>query len=179
MKRNGNFLFFVFVGQKSKKVLFSYVSVKEEIKSVIARNKREKKEEKKMTQDGKFLSIEDFRANATGADYEELWNFYQSGTKNFPTTKEPKPECRFQFSSTAAKKELDEWRQRKKDVLEQPIEAVKLTFTEKKQDFRKHSLLITEEQWNRLQKVYDQYPVMGKQYVLHAFLEYSLTRLGV
>lgn len=174
-------MFFVFVGQKSKKVLFSYVSVKEEIKSVIARNKREKKEEKKMTQDGKFLSIEDFRANATEADYEELWNFYQSGTKNFPTTKEPKPECRFQFSDGSARKELDKWRKRKEQAAleQQPVEAVKLTFAEEKQDFRKHSLLITEEQWNRLQKVYDQYPVMGKQYVLHAFLEYALTRLGV
>lgn len=35
-----------------------------------------------------------------------------------------------------------------------------------------------EEQWNKLQKVYDHYPVMGKQYVLHAFPEYVLTRLG-
>lgn len=134
-----------------------------------------------MAQDGKFISIEDFRANAKEEDYEALENFYYTGTKNFPTKAEPKPECRFQFSSTAAKKELDEWRQRKEqDAIEEKLaEAVKLTFTEEKQDFQKHSLLITNAHWERLQALYDKYPVMGKQYVLHAFLEYALTRLGV
>lgn len=45
---------------------------------------------------------------------------------------------------------------------QQPVEAVKLAFAEEKQDFPKRSLLITNEHWERLQKVYDKYPVMGK-----------------
>lgn len=133
-----------------------------------------------MTQDGKFVSVEDFRANAAEADYEELWNLYQLGTKNFPRGKEPGEEYRFLFSATSAKKLLDEWRQRKEQAdLKQPVEAVKLTFAEEKQEFQKRSLLLTEEHWERLQKIFNKYPTRGKQYVLHAFLEYALTRLGV
>lgn len=37
-----------------------------------------------------------------------------------------------------------------------------MAFAEEKQDFPKRSLLITNEHWERLQKVYDKYPVMGK-----------------
>lgn len=139
-----------------------------------------------MTEDGKFVSKQDFAENATEKDYMDLWNTYKSkgGSMLFPTKKDPRPDFKYQFGATSAKELLDKWQEQKaakeQPTLEgQPVQKVKLTFTEEKQDFRKHSLLITEEQWNRLQALYDKYPVMGKQYVLHAFLEYSLTRLGV
>lgn len=140
-----------------------------------------------MTEDGKFVSVPDFRENATDEDYRELWNLYQSGTRNFPTKAEPKPDCRFQFSATAAKNLLDERKQEKRangqweSIMKEHIigEPVGLKFSEVKLEFTKRSMQMTANQWNRLQKVFDMYPITNKNYVLHAVLEYALTQLGV
>ena len=120
--------------------------------------------------DGKFVSIEDFRKNAVESDFEELWNLYQSGVKNFPTTAEPKPECRFQFSASAAKGELDKWMEEKENT------SKELKIDGSKKVFEKHSIEVTKEQWEKLQSIYDRYSDRKKQYVLHALLEEILNK---
>lgn len=119
---------------------------------------------------GKFESIEDFRKNATEKDYEDLMEFYQSGVKNFPTEKEPKPNCKYQFSSSAAKGELDKWAKAKAKAAEE------LKFDDRKKEFEKHSFEVTKDQWERLQKVYDRYASRSKKYVLNALLEEVISK---
>lgn len=121
-------------------------------------------------ENGKFVSIEDFRQNAQESDYEELWNLYQSGTKNFPTKAEPKPDCRFQFSATAAKDALDRWMEEKKGATR------KLQIDDHKKEFEKHSIEVTKDQWDRLQTIYDQYASRSKKYVLNALLEEIISK---
>ena len=121
-------------------------------------------------ENGKFVSIEDFRKNATDNDYEELWNLYQSGVKNFPTKAEPKPNCRFQFSSSAAKEVLDKWMEEKEVLSKQ------LIIDDHKKVFEKHSIEVTKDQWDRLQTIYDQYASRSKKYVLNALLEEIISK---
>lgn len=120
--------------------------------------------------DGRFVSIDDFRKNATELDYEELWNLYQCGVKNFPTAAEPKPDCRFQFSASAAKGELDKWMEEKEST------SKELKIDGSKKAFEKHSIEITHEQWEKLQAIYDRYSDRKKQYILHALLEEILNK---
>lgn len=120
--------------------------------------------------DGRFVSIEDFRKNAKESDFEELWNLYQSGVKNFPTKEEPKPECKFQFSASAAKGELDKWMEEKESS------SKELKIDGHKKEFEKHSIEVTHEQWEKLQAIYDRYSDRKKQYVLHALLEETLNK---
>lgn len=145
-----------------------------------------------MTEDGKFVSVPDFRANAREEDYEELWNLYQQGTRNFPKKGERSPDSRFQFSASAAKVLLDDWQQRRGTDIRGNnlgvqegvpvgglISSMPLKISEVKLDFEKHSLLLTEEHWQRLQAVFDRYPTRGKNYVLHAVMERALAGLDV
>lgn len=131
-----------------------------------------------MTENGQFVSVLDFRVNAKESDYQELWNFYQSGTRNFPTKKGPKPECRFQFGATSAKELLTEWIQGKEQNQE-PVRPKNDTTGEKstplfddtKKEFAKRSVMMTDANWDRLQKIYDKYASRSKHYVLDALLE--------
>ena len=145
-----------------------------------------------MTTSRKFTSIEDFSLNATLDDVVELFDFYLeylAETNNFPSPKEPKPDCKYQFSAAEAKQELDKWTYNghplvstvgKKHPLVFAIEQKQpLKFVEKKQKFTKRSVMMTEDHWHRLQKLYDMYPTMSKHYVFQALLEDALSRLGV
>lgn len=132
-----------------------------------------------MTENGQFLSVPDFRENATEEDYQELYNFYQTGTKNFPTRKEPKPDCRFQFGATSAKELLTKWIQKKGPSQEESHEPVRQDaagdnatpmFDDAKKDFTKRSVLMTDANWDRLQAIYDRYASRSKHYVLDALL---------
>ena len=156
-----------------------------------------------MTSDGKFTSIEDFHENATKNDAMELFEFYCNyliGGEKFPTKEEPNPKCRFQFLASEAKQEMHKVKisdvegktlgdaveiLEKKLVEKAPLlesttkEKPPLKFVEERQKFTKRSVMMTEDHWHRLQKLYDMYPTMSKHYVLQAFLEDALSRLGV
>lgn len=154
-----------------------------------------------MTTDGKFESIEDFSKNATMDDAMELFKFYckyLKGTVKFPTKEEPNPKCRFQFLASEAKQEmhkvkfdvagktlgdvveiLEEYLAEKTLLQSTTKEKPPLKFVEGRQDFTKRSVMMTDDHWHRLQKLYNMYPIMNKHYVFQALLEDALSRLGV
>lgn len=154
-----------------------------------------------MTTDGKFESIEDFSKNATWYDILELFRFYRKyleGTVKFPTKEEPNPKCRFQFLASEAKQEmhklkldekghtvgdaieiLEEIAARKKLLQSTTKEKPPLKFVVGKHAFTKRSVMMTEDHWHRLQKLYDMYPTINKHYVFQALLEDALSRLGM
>lgn len=148
--------------------------------------------------DGIFESREDFRIHSTTEDVMELFEFYikyRKGLEYFPTKKEPNPECRFQFSADEARQVLSEFYLSDEEgfILMGAIYFIEdilfidsntkknphLKFLEKKQKFTKRSVMMTEDHWHRLQKLYDMYPTMNKHYVFQAFLEDAFARLGV
>lgn len=154
-----------------------------------------------MTTDGKFESIEDFSKNATWDDILELFEFYckyLKGTVKFPTKEEPNPKCRFQFLASEAKQEMHKIKLNTEgntigdaiEILEEIVAKKKLfqsttkekpplKFVEGRHAFTKRSVMMTEDHWHRLQKLYDMYPIMNKHYVFQALLEDALSRLGV
>lgn len=54
-----------------------------------------------------------------------------------------------------------------------------LKFVVGKHAFTKRSVMMTEDHWHRLQKLYDMYPIINKHHVFQALLEDALSRLGV
>lgn len=149
-----------------------------------------------MTNDGKFVTIEDFRENATWDDYVELFEFYLKylkGTEKFPTKEEPRPECFFQFSAAEAMQELDECELEYgctfgniAAIVERVLsresatkEKVHFIIGKGKYEFIKQSVMMTEDHWNRLQRIYDQYSPINKYFVLNGLLEEIISKYEV
>ena len=123
-------------------------------------------------QEGKFTSADDFRENAKDEDYRRLRDFYNAGTKQFPTKENPKPDCKYQFSSTTALNLLKE-KGLKGDVFGQEKELVVLNI---KKDFKRRSVGIADDIWNRLQSFYKNNPSRDSRYVLDALLDEALKK---
>lgn len=138
-----------------------------------------------MTPEGKFVSIEDFRENATEEDCQELYNMVRTSgsSRMFKSEKNPSPDHRFQFSYSSAKKEADKWHEsRKQDTAqpapakEEPTTAVVPKFDDERKTFAKRSVMVTDDHWNRLQKIFDKHASRSKHYVLHALLEEIISK---
>ena len=98
-------------------------------------------------QEGKFTSADDFREN-------------------------PKPDCKYQFSSTTALNLLKE-KGLKGDGFGQEKELVVLNI---KKDFKRRSVGIADDIWNRLQSFYKNNPSRDSRYVLDALLDEALKK---
>lgn len=138
-----------------------------------------------MTEEGKFVSVPDFKRYAMDEDYRALENFIATNPKDFKSKDNPNPEGKYLFSISAARELVKDWhaKQQPAETIgtakeDSPGEVV-LEFAKTKQVFNKRSIMVVDEQWERLQAVYDKYPYVEKAYVLQAVLDKVLTLMGV
>lgn len=144
-----------------------------------------------MTDDGRFLSIKDFRENATEEDYAAMWNYLQEkGEAGFKSQDNPEPAGPYLFSASAARQELKKWQEQRKAAQEQqaateleqrqataPVkEESELKIRYGKKGFSKRSVLIANDNWDLLQEVCGKYEGANKHYVLDALLSEILTK---
>lgn len=130
-----------------------------------------------------FVSIADFRLNATEEDYVELERYLVAkGEKGFKA-KGQEPDGPYHFSAAAARQEIKAWKAKKAAEVQQAAQATSetegLKLDERKRDFEKRSVMMTADNWSRLQELYKRYPSRDKSYVLDAFLDFALTKLGL
>lgn len=108
-----------------------------------------------------------FREKATQEDYEKLLTYY-----NETPTKEWKEDgCPYGFSRTFALNIL-----REKGFLE--VEVPKLDIYLGKLQVKQHTIYVTDEVWERMQHIYNDYECVDKKNVLDAFLRKSLDDMG-
>lgn len=145
-----------------------------------------------MTEEGRFLSIKDFRMRATEEDFMALWNYYQEKReKGFKSQDNPEPDGPYLFSASAARQELKKWQEQRKAAQEQqaapepeqwqataaPVkEESELKIRYGKKGFSKRSVLIANDNWDMLQEVCDKYEGVCKHYVLDALLAEVLAK---
>lgn len=144
-------------------------------------NKTAKKEEvKRMEGSNVFISIQDFRLRAEEEDYAELERYLVAkGEKGFKA-KGQEPDGPYHFSAAAARQAVKVWKAKKAaEVQPQAMADEGLKLDERRRDFDKKSVMMTADNWSRLQELYKRYPSRDKSYVLDAFLDFALTKLGL
>ena len=118
-----------------------------------------------MMMNGKFTSADDFRENASDEDYKKLHDFYNAGTKNFPSKDSPKDDCIYQFSSATALNLLKE-RGLKKDNTNTIVEENRIVISTTRKNFLQKKFGISEENFERLERIYIDYQGIEKNIFL-------------
>ena len=117
-----------------------------------------------------FEKPKDFREKATEKDVRCLLEYY----KGMPSKYWEEDDCPYGFSRSSAVNLLRE--RGLLDPVEKDKEELNISF--KKLETKQRTLYITDNVWERLQNIFDDYESVDKKNVLDAFLKKALEQMG-